>query len=515
MCIRDRNKDMADVSDASSLDGCCRDNEEDEVHLCRASTDGETRGARWLRLSAAMGNEQEAGLAMREWDSFWEMGLEPDAADRVQIQKDMNRTFADEEFSTGVFTSTLKRLLTVVSYYHPDGYTQSMNFIAAMALQQLHKDVPGVQEHQVYGFVKSMFTHLIPGYHTKHLTAVQVDSLVLRDLFRECHPATYQALEEQMITPEVLCVEWLLGIHTTTLSLPAAACLWDVLLSRGRNQLLRCCLLLLEYCAASDGSRDPRGLLHSMRTRLRSCTEKSVKQMVREGAAGLEGKIPEARISELQLQHRRELTAMFENRQLKHSILRLQAHTTLTPQVADQLQRQLRELKGDQQSGGLSRDQFRQMLGDVPNAAGLARLLFDTLDADQSDDLSAAEILRGLALTQSRSAEGFVRQLCELFDADASGSLDRAETRVMVDWLMRIWEHPPTEEQVEDMVSRMFSTLDADQSGTLDPDELALGCSSFPLMTQCYGCLLYTSDAADEEDSVDLGGRRIIKKKKK
>ena len=28
-------------------------------------------------------------------------------------------------------------------------------------------------------------------------------------------------------------------------------------------------------------------------------------------------------------------------------------------------------------------------------------------------------------------------------------------------------------------------------------------------------CLLYTSDAADEEDSVDLGGSRIIKKKKK
>eukprot|EP00658_Telonema_sp_P-2_P071542 TRINITY_DN6078_c0_g1_i6.p1 TRINITY_DN6078_c0_g1~~TRINITY_DN6078_c0_g1_i6.p1 ORF type:complete len:216 (+),score=59.36 TRINITY_DN6078_c0_g1_i6:175-822(+) len=33
--------------------------------------------------------------------------------------------------------------------------------------------------------------------------------------------------------------------------------------------------------------------------------------------------------------------------------------------------------------------------------------------------------------------------------------------------------------------------------------------------TDCRTCLLYTSDAADEEDSVDLGGRRIIKKKKK
>ena len=30
-----------------------------------------------------------------------------------------------------------------------------------------------------------------------------------------------------------------------------------------------------------------------------------------------------------------------------------------------------------------------------------------------------------------------------------------------------------------------------------------------------FYCLLYTSDAADERSSVDLGGRRIIKKKKK
>ena len=29
-----------------------------------------------------------------------------------------------------------------------------------------------------------------------------------------------------------------------------------------------------------------------------------------------------------------------------------------------------------------------------------------------------------------------------------------------------------------------------------------------------HGCLLYTSDAADERSSVDLGGRRIIKQKK-
>ena len=34
-------------------------------------------------------------------------------------------------------------------------------------------------------------------------------------------------------------------------------------------------------------------------------------------------------------------------------------------------------------------------------------------------------------------------------------------------------------------------------------------------MVRVCTCLLYTSDAADERSSVDLGGRRIIKKKNK
>ena len=34
-----------------------------------------------------------------------------------------------------------------------------------------------------------------------------------------------------------------------------------------------------------------------------------------------------------------------------------------------------------------------------------------------------------------------------------------------------------------------------------------------PGIYRLQACLLYTSDAADEEDSVDLGGRRILKKK--
>ena len=38
-------------------------------------------------------------------------------------------------------------------------------------------------------------------------------------------------------------------------------------------------------------------------------------------------------------------------------------------------------------------------------------------------------------------------------------------------------------------------------------------CFVYCLSLKILICLLYTSDAADERSSVDLGGRRIIKKK--
>ena len=44
-------------------------------------------------------------------------------------------------------------------------------------------------------------------------------------------------------------------------------------------------------------------------------------------------------------------------------------------------------------------------------------------------------------------------------------------------------------------------------------DNVGIRCSS-AAVGELDPCLLYTSDAADERSSVDLGGRRIIKKKK-
>ena len=51
----------------------------------------------------------------------------------------------------------------------------------------------------------------------------------------------------------------------------------------------------------------------------------------------------------------------------------------------------------------------------------------------------------------------------------------------------------------------------------LEAKDLSLTAAMIPLGSctmKLNACLLYTSDAADERSSVDLGGRRLIKKKK-
>ena len=76
--------------------------------------------------------------------------------------------------------------------------------------------------------------------------------------------------------------------------------------------------------------------------------------------------------------------------------------------------------------------------------------------------------------------------------------------------------------RVAGRISLSFPDLDlktiANTSNNLDDNHNWVPANlvgSFNLNLHLYtSCLLYTSDAADERSSVDLGGRRIIKKKK-
>ena len=63
---------------------------------------------------------------------------------------------------------------------------------------------------------------------------------------------------------------------------------------------------------------------------------------------------------------------------------------------------------------------------------------------------------------------------------------------------------------IKDASNRMDKTIEALRS---ELSKVRTGKATTTLLDGVKVCLLYTSDAADERSSVDLGGRRIIKKK--
>ena len=64
---------------------------------------------------------------------------------------------------------------------------------------------------------------------------------------------------------------------------------------------------------------------------------------------------------------------------------------------------------------------------------------------------------------------------------------------------------------IRDSLEAAFKQVDAKDLGLALDSLYDLGTPLAVEVTRA--CLLYTSDAADERSSVDLGGRRIIKKK--
>ena len=71
---------------------------------------------------------------------------------------------------------------------------------------------------------------------------------------------------------------------------------------------------------------------------------------------------------------------------------------------------------------------------------------------------------------------------------------------------------------LDSAIAARLMRVTPEKLATLDPTaqtELGLLLETFAVGELLKHCLLYTSDAADERSSVDLGGRRIIKKKKR
>src|SRR5674536_400386 len=101
-------------------------------------------------------------------------------------------------------------------------------------------------------------------------------------------------------------------------------------------------------------------------------------------------------------------------------------------------------------------------------------------------------------------------------DAAADAVLDRSPLALLIGMLLD--QHVPMEKAFAGphvLTERLGHDLNAAAIAAHDPDLFAALFVGPPAIhrypaAMSARCLLYTSDAADEEDSVDLGGRRII-----
>src|SRR5664280_2879530 len=157
--------------------------------------------------------------------------------------------------------------------------------------------------------------------------------------------------------------------------------------------------------------------------------------------------------------------------------------------------------------GALLRDQRRHRVGELDQPD--TRLRGNEVDLEPPltkvglDDLGEIEGIRHVHLVEHDQAwpvlETSVRGELALDDVEVA---DRVAARLV----RRAVDHVHDRLATLDVAQEVVAEATAVRGALDEPWHISDGVRD---------CLLYTSDAADEEDSVDLGGRRIIKKKKK
>eukprot|EP00831_Metopus_contortus_P026636 TRINITY_DN22615_c0_g1_i2.p1 TRINITY_DN22615_c0_g1~~TRINITY_DN22615_c0_g1_i2.p1 ORF type:complete len:332 (-),score=74.65 TRINITY_DN22615_c0_g1_i2:18-977(-) len=130
----------------------------------------------------------------------------------------------------------------------------------------------------------------------------------------------------------------------------------------------------------------------------------------------------------------------------------------------------------------------------------------------ENDIPKLQESIRSEKVERERSAEALEKKVSE--EMTKLGSMIAAQKK------SREETEEAMLEMLKDMITRMKGDIEMERKDRESTEETLLGlleetCTKLTTATQqIQFCLLYTSDAADDTPCVDLGGRRIIKKKK-
>ena len=181
---------------------------------CQQSGGVMSRGEPWVRGLSARRLRDAAPVRFGDLAD-----AEPAEEDCAQILKDLPRTFPGHPlFAVAVDPGTdggsvlqpsrpdslilpLQRVLTALVVRKPGGYTQGLNYIAAVFL------LAGVAEEDTFWCIVAIAEEAFPNFYSGRLSGTKVENGIISSLLKVQHPRLYSHLAEQSIPLELFTTE--------------------------------------------------------------------------------------------------------------------------------------------------------------------------------------------------------------------------------------------------------------------------------------------------------------------
>ncbi|KAF2318619.1 hypothetical protein GH714_009396 [Hevea brasiliensis] len=216
---------------------------------------------------------------------------------KVQIEKDLPRTFPGHPALDDDGRNALRRLLTAYARHNPSvGYCQAMNFFAALLLLLM-------PEENAFWTLMGIIDDYFDGYYSEEMIESQVDQLVFEELVRERFPKLVNHLDYLGVQVVWVAGPWFLSIFMNMLPWESVLRVWDVLLFEGnRVMLFRTALALMElYGPALVTTKDAGDAVTLLQSLAGSTFDSS--QLVLTACMGYQN-VNEIRLQELRNKHR-------------------------------------------------------------------------------------------------------------------------------------------------------------------------------------------------------------------
>ncbi|KAL4576398.1 hypothetical protein LXL04_012491 [Taraxacum kok-saghyz] len=226
---------------------------------------------------------------------------------KLQIEKDLPRTFPGHPALDEGGRNALRRLLTAYARHNPSvGYCQAMNFFAGLLLLLM-------PEENAFWALMGILDDYFEGYYSEEMIESQTDQLVFEELVRERFPKLVNHLDYLGVQIAWVSGPWFLSIFMNMLPWETVLRIWDVLLFQGnRVMLFRTALSLMElYGPALVTTKDAGDAVTLLQSLAGSTFDSS--QLVLTACNGYQN-VNEERLEELRNKHRPAVKAAVEER---------------------------------------------------------------------------------------------------------------------------------------------------------------------------------------------------------